>query len=127
MKIGSVELEEGFLYPKVSFEVVDASGRVESFTGTLDTGFTGWIVLPATEIEKLDLSFSHNGVMTLADDNTVQVPIYVGEVFLAFNWHRVLVVQIGTIPLVGTGITSNSRITLDMIANGQITYAPIDA
>ena len=125
MKIGSVELQNGLLHPKVGFDMVGA-GRVESYLGTLDTGFTGWISLPEAEIAKLEFSFSHTDVLTLADNETVQVPLYIGEGFLAHNWYRVFVVQIGSTPLIGTGITSNSRITIDMIPNGNITYTPIN-
>ena len=126
MKIGAVELQNGLLCPKVSFDVVGPNGRVESFSGTLDTGFTGWVALPGPEIDKLGLRFSHNDVLTLADNETVQAPLYIGEVFLAARWHRVLVVQIGSTPLVGTKITSNSKISIDMIPNGDITYTPIN-
>ena len=127
MKIGVVEPRNGLLQPKVSFDVVGTKGRVESYSGVLDTGFTGWIALPATDIEKLALNFSHDDTLTLANDQTVRVSIYVAEVFLAYRWHRVFVVQIGSTPLVGTGITSNSRISVDMIPNGDITYTPINA
>ena len=125
MKIGVVEPRNGLLQPKVSFDVAGPKGGVESYSGVLDTGFTGWIALPEAEIEKLALNFSHDDTLTLADDRTVRVSLYIAEVFLAYQWHKLFVVQIGSIPLVGTGITSNSRITIDMVPNGDITYAPI--
>lgn len=127
MKIGVVEPRNGLLQPKVNFDVVGSKGRVESYSGVLDTGFTGWIALPANDIEKLALNFSHDDTLTLADDRTVRVSLYTAEVFLAYRWHKLFVVQIGSTPLVGTGITNNSRITLDMIPNGDITYTPINA
>lgn len=127
MKIGVVEPRNGLLQPKVGFDVAGPKGRVESYWGVLDTGFTGGIALPATDIEKLGLDFSHDDTLTLADDQTVRVSIYVAEVFLAYRWHRLFVVQIGSIPLVGTGVASNSRIMIDMIPNGEITYTPINS
>jgi len=127
MKIGVVESRNGLLQPKVSFDVVGPKGRVESYSGVLDTGFTGWIALPATDIEKLALNFSHDDTLTLADDRTVRVSLYTAEVFLAYRWYELFVVQIGSIPLVGTGVTSNSRISIDMIPKGDITYMPINA
>lgn len=126
MKIGEVELQNGLLFPKVSFDIVGSNGRVESIYGTLDTGFTGWVALPESEIDHLGLRFSHDDVLTLADNETVQAPLYVAEVFLADRWHRVFVVQIGSIPLIGTGIVGNARITLDMIPDGEIDYLPLN-
>ncbi len=126
MKIGVVELQNGLLCPKVGFDIVGSGGEVESFSGTLDTGFTGWVALPESEIDNLGLKFSHYDVLTLADNKTVQVPLYVGEVFLATRWHRVFVVQIGSTPLVGTGLVSKARITLDMVSDGDIDYRGIE-
>ena len=126
MKIGVVEPRNGLLQPKVSFDVVGPEGRVKSYSGILDTGFTGWIALPATDIDTLGLNFSHDDTLTLADDRTVRVSLYVGEVFLADRWHRVFVVQIGSIPLVGTGMVSNSRITIDMVPDGDIDYIALN-
>lgn len=126
MKIGSVELQNGLLCPKVSFEIAGFNGQVESFPGTLDTGFTGWIALPESEIDNLGLRFSHDDVLTLADNETVQVPLYIGEVFLVDRWHRVFVVQIGSTPLIGTGIVGNGRVVVDMIPNGDIDYVPLN-
>lgn len=126
MIIGEVELQNGLLYPKVSFDIVGYDGRVESISGTLDTGFTGWIALPESAIDHLGLIFSHDDVLTLADDETVQAPLYIAEVFMADRWHRVFVVQIGSTPLIGTGIVSNARVTLDMIPDGDIDYVPLE-
>lgn len=122
MKIGEVEVQNGLLYPNVGFDIVGSDGRVKSFSGTLDTGFTGWVALPGSEIDELGLRFSHDDVLTLADNRTVHAPLYMGEVLLADRWERVFVVQIGATPLVGTGLVRNSLITLDMVSNGDIDY-----
>ena len=126
MKIGEVEVQNGLLYPNVGFDIVGSDGRVKSFSGTLDTGFTGWVALPGSEIDDLGLTFSHDDVLTLADNRTVHAPLYLGEVFLAERWQRVFVVQIGSTPLVGTGLVGNARITIDMVSNGNIAYSLIE-
>ena len=126
MKIGAVEVQNGLLFPKVNFDIGGGDGGVRSFSGTLDTGFTGWVALPETEIDDLGLRFSHDDVLTLADNRTVQAPLYIGEVFLADSWQRVFVVQIGSTPLVGTGLVRNALITLDMVSNGDIDYVAHD-
>lgn len=126
MKIGAVKVQNGLLFPKVNFDIGGGNGGVRSFSGTLDTGFTGWVALPETEIDDLGLRFSHDDVLTLADNRTVHAPLYLGEVFIAERWQRVFVVQIGSTPLVGTGLVGNARITLDMVPNGSIEYRLIE-
>ena len=126
MKIGAVEVQNGLLCPKVSFDIAGPSGGVRSFSGTLDTGFTGWVALPESAIDDLSFRFSHDDVLTLADNRTVQAPLYIGEVFLADRWQRVFVVQIGSTPLIGTGLVSKARITLNMVPDGDIDYNGIE-
>ena len=125
MKIGAVELQNGLLHPKVNFHVAGFGQEIESFSGTLDTGFTGWVALPEAEIEKLGLEFSHTDILTLADSGNVQAPLYVGEVLLVDSWLRVFVVGIGLVPLVGTGLVRNARLTVDLIPNGTIDYTAL--
>ena len=126
MKIGAVEVQNGLLCPKVNFDIGGGNGEVRSFSGTLDTGFTGWVALPEAVIDDLSLRFSHDDVLTLADNRTVQAPLYIGEVFLADRWQRVFVVQIGSTALIGTGVVSNGRVVIDMIPDDDIDYVAHD-
>ncbi len=127
MKIGTVESVGGVLYPKVSFDAFDLEGESHAYIATLDTGFSGWIALPAGEIDRLRLPFFRTAKVTLADASEINAGIYIAEVFFTDRISKVLVLAIGSVPLVGTSLLANASINLDMFPNGEVTYSAISA
>ena len=127
MKIGSVLMVNGFLNPQVGLEVFGPDGEAGSFAATLDTGFSGWVALPESAVNSLSLPYLWTDKITLADASEIDADLHVAQVFFADRVFRVYVVSVGTAPMVGTGLLQNASLTLNMVPDGDITYAPVNA
>ena len=126
MKIRSVDLINGFLYPRVHLDVFGSGGESKSFVATLDTGFSGWVALPESEIDALRLPHFRTERITLADASEISADLHVADVFFSDHLFKVYVVSIGSVPLVGTSLLWNAGITLDMTPNGDIGYVSLN-
>lgn len=68
---GSVERNElGGLEPRLAVSVMDADGELQQFEVVLDTGFTGWLMLPEADINRLGLvsEGQHRGILASGND-----------------------------------------------------------
>ena len=109
------------LEPVVTIEMEDREGAFQSFEAILDTGFNGEMALPAQMIENLGLSSRGQALdWTIATGDETPLAEYDGLV----SWHgqnrRVVVVETGDEPLLGTSLLSGSRISIDMRTGGEV-------
>ena len=110
-----------YLEPVVVIEMEDREGAFQSFAAILDTAFNGEIALPVQIIELLGLSSRGQALgWTVATGDEVPLAEYDGVV----SWHgqsrRVVVVETGDEPLLGTSLLSGSRISIDMRGGGEV-------
>ena len=110
-----------YLEPVVTIEIEDSQGVLQSFEAVLDTGFNGELALPAQTIEKLGLSSRGQALdWTIATGDEAPLAEYDGVV----SWHgqsrRVVVVETGDEPLLGTSLLSGSKISIDMRTGGEV-------
>ena len=109
------------LEPVVTIEMENHQGDLQSFEAVLDTAFNGEIALPVQMIEFLGLSSRGQALAwTIATGDEVPLAEYDGVV----SWHgqsrRVIVVETGDEPLLGTSLLSGSRISIDMRGGGEV-------
>ncbi len=92
---------------------------------TIDTGFNGQLALPELHIRQLALTLDQNQRATPAIGQTR----IVSPGFTQLLWdgvpRDVRVIQAGATPLLGMEFLWNHRITIDVIANGPVTVAPL--
>ena len=110
-----------YLEPVVTIEMEDNQGDLQSFEAIMDTGFNGELALPAQMIEHLGLSSRGQALgWTVATGDEVPLAEYDGVV----SWHgqsrRVVVVETGDEPLLGTSLLSGSRISIYMRTGGAV-------
>ena len=77
----------------------------------VDTGFTGYLVLPPSMIRQLGLS-SRNETLTLAGDEQLTCRVYSVKVLWHELDHWVNAYELGSIPVIGMALLNGSRITL---------------
>jgi clan AA aspartic protease len=91
--------------------------RVEA---VIDTGYNGYLTLPANLVTDLGLAFAGYRSGTLADGSTVVLDVYLGQV----NWHRqqkeILVAQAAGKPLIGMSLLEGNRLMIDVIEGGSV-------
>ena len=86
----------------------------------LDTGFTGYLTLPADSIRLLGLQPVGQRTFELANGELSEFEVYLGSV----SWHGrptdVLVLQSDGVPLLGMTLLWGSRITVDALIGGAV-------
>ena len=105
----------------------DSTGAVQPCLSVLDTGFTGYVVLPPAIVRQLGLANRGRRRITLADGTTQMQNAYTASVVWHGERHVVRVFEIGDRPLIGMRLLAGSRVTLDVIDGGAVTIEPLAA
>ena len=109
----------------LELDVLGSEGARLVTTVLLDTGFNGFLTLPKETIRSLRLPHLGIGEAFLADGSAISVSIFSAEV----RWHksdiRVFVAQAEGAPLAGMALLDGSRVTMNVIENGEVTIEPL--
>ena len=104
----------------IAVNVEDGNGASHSLEVVVDTGFTGYLVLPQAVIRRLGLRFSGRRSVILASGEQSTVDAYAGIV----SWHgrrrNVIALESSSESLIGMSLLSGSRVTLDVWADGSV-------
>ena len=109
----------------VLLNVLPARGDAKSVTAVIDTGFNGYLTLPAETIEALALSFHSYAEAELADGHTIVLQKFEGEVLWNGLPRAVTILQTQGAPLVGMALLEKHRICIDVIPQGNVTIDSI--
>ena len=110
----------------VPLEMLDGSGHIHSVDVVVDTGFSGYLTLPAEIIRRLDLEPDVQTNITLATGVRDRVNTWNGFVL----WDdQPLIIQIlesaGT-PLLGMRLMQDSQLTIQARINGDVIIERLD-
>ena len=87
----------------------------------MDTGFTGYLTLPAESVKQLGLPSVGQRTFELANGEMFEFEAYLAEV----SWHGclkdALVLESDSAPLLGMTLLWGSRITVDALTDGEVT------
>ena len=101
-------------------DIMDGEGRPRSVEVVLDTGFTGYLTLPSESIGQLGLRSAGQRTFELANGEMFDFQVYLGSV----SWHGrpsdVLVLQSDSGPLLGMALLWGSRVTMDVLNDGDV-------
>ena len=105
----------------ISLSVQGPSSETRSFDAVLDTGFGGFLTLPASLIAELNLPFVGMGRATLGDGSEVTFPFY----DVAVLWNGVLGLGLAdaayTTPLVGLAMLDGYDLCIEVRQGGRVT------
>ena len=109
----------------VTLEIIDSRGLRQPVETVLDTGFTGYLTLSRESIERLGLIFVGQRTFELANGDLFEFEAYLASV----SWHGsqrdVLVLRSDSAPLLGMALLWGSRITIEAVADGEVTIEEI--
>jgi clan AA aspartic protease len=104
----------------IELEVIGLSHRAK-IEVVLDTGFTGYLMLPSDLINRLRLQLIGTRNVILGDGTNVTLDLYRAKVL----WHNieriVYVLRADAELLVGMSLLYGSRVTLDVVTDGNVT------
>ena len=111
---------DGGLEAWVALSIMDAYGEPRQLEVIVDTGFTGWLTLPASDIRRLGLVHSGHQYSVTASGNTERFEFYRAWV----SWHGqqyvVEIFQSIDQPLLGMELLEGSRVTVDAWEGGDV-------
>ena len=111
---------DGGLEAWVALPVMDAYGEPQQFEVIVDTGFTGWLTLPESDIRRLGLiSVGHRYSIT-ASGNAERFEFYRTSVLWHGRPYTVEVFQSIDQPLLGMELLEGSRVTVDAWDGGDV-------
>jgi clan AA aspartic protease len=107
--------------PTVLLSVFGPNGQIDDLEVIVDTGFTGYLALPPSDVAALGLPLSNYYDAGLADGSRVRVAVHEATI----TWHggsqAVLVMATGKRALLGMSLIYGSRLTLDGEDGGALT------
>ena len=114
------------LEPRVSISVAGHDGECKEVEPVIDTGFSSWLTLPGDLIQELRLTAYGNRPIRLADASVVYTQTFSALVQWQGHLRPIIVHQAdGELPLLGTALLENYRLTVDMREDGLVTIGPI--
>ena len=112
---------------RVIIDLIDGVGVHQPVEAVVDTGFTGYLTLPAETIGRIGLPSVGRRTFELANGDLFEFEAYLAEV----SWHGrlrgVLTLKSGGVPLLGTALLWGSRITMNALAGGEVTIEELQA
>jgi clan AA aspartic protease len=112
-------------YEAIILVVVKNGSKLKSINAVIDTGFTGFLSLPATIIAELDLSWSYRDRATLGDGSETLFDIYEASVIWDGQIREIEINSANTEPLVGMSLLRGYRLHIDTIEGGMVTIAAL--
>jgi len=103
----------------VDIEITGSTGSIRT-EAVIDTGYNGYLTLPAHIVTILGLAFAGHRSGTLADGSTVVLDVYLGHVIWHERRKEVLIAQAVGMPLIGMSLLDGCRLTIDVVENGNV-------
>ena len=100
--------------------VFDQSGTQHAISALVDTGFTGWLTLPANLIASLGLRWCREGQGVLADGGLTLFNVFAADVVWDGQRKLVFVSELDGDPLIGMSLLNGFRFVMDAIDGGPI-------
>ena len=97
-----------------------ARGQEAEVEAVIDTGFTGFLTLPAQFIANLALSFAGTTRAALADGSEVAMDVFEASVLWDNLERDVVVLAAEGVALVGMALLSGYRVTLEVEGGGSV-------
>lgn len=108
----------------IEVEVIGLNQRAK-IDAILDTGFTDYLTLPEFLIDYLKLPRIGIRRAIIAHGGAVLLNLYLAKVIWHGKERDIEVLQTDKQPLVGMSLLRGSRVTLDVVTNGDVTIAPL--
>ena len=97
------------------------AGQEQEIDAIIDTGFDGWLSLPASIVARLGLAWRRRGRALLADGSESVFDIYEATVDWDGQARRIAVDEAETVPLIGMSLLEGYELTVQVQRGGNVT------
>jgi clan AA aspartic protease len=101
--------------------VVKNDPRTQLVDAVIDTGFSGFLTLPASTIESLDLIWKGRNIATLGDGTSCIFEVYIAVVIWDGQYHTIDINESETMPLIGMQLLRGYDLRIQAIEGGSVT------
>jgi clan AA aspartic protease len=113
-------------YANTSYEavislVIKHNSKLKSINAVIDTGFTGFLSLPQSLIDELELPWSYSDFATLGDGSKTLFDIHEASVIWDGQFREIEINSADTEPLLGMSMLRGYRLEVDTIQGGLVT------
>jgi clan AA aspartic protease len=98
----------------------NSTGQRQVLDAVIDTGFNGFLSLPSTVIEALNLPWSGSDIVTLGDGSETLFDLYAATIIWDGQYHEIDIAESDTEPLVGMALLYGYRLQVDAIEGGIV-------
>jgi clan AA aspartic protease len=105
----------------IQVQVFGSKGQIVPVEAAIDTGYDGFLTLPASLIRALDLPFAGTTRALLADGSEVGMELFLAAVLWEGKPCEALVFAAEGGVLLGMAMLAGSRMTLDIEEEGRVT------
>ena len=100
--------------------VVKSDTRTQLVNAVIDTGFSGFLTLPSSTIESLDLIWKGRDIATFGDGTSCIFEVYIAVVIWD-GQYRTDINESETIPLIGMQLLRGYDLRIQAIEGGSVT------
>ena len=111
----------------VDLRVQGPDGRALEIEAVVDTGYAGFLTLPAEAVSELALPYDHMDWGILANDTVVDFDVHQATVLWDGQRRDIQVDVAGSTPLIGMLLLDEYRLTVDVKVGGRVVIeaAPV--
>jgi clan AA aspartic protease len=101
--------------------VVKNDARTQLVDAVIDTGFSGFLTLPSSTIESLDLIWKGRDIATLGDGTSCIFEVYIAVVIWDGQYRTIDINESETMPLIGMQLLRGYDLRIQAIEGGSVT------
>ncbi len=122
MIVGTVTGDREAVIP---LEIAGPNGRHTTVDAVIDTGFDGWLSLPAEIVDDLELPWRRRGRALVADGTETVFDIHEARVVWDDELVRVPIDVVELKPLIGMALLEGFSLHLDVREGGAVRISPL--
>lgn len=120
MMIG--QISQGYPVIAVPFQLPEMPAFELEFV--IDTGFAGYLTLPVSAVEAMNLPFFYRMPANLANDSDIMVSVYQVTVRWQGELRRVEVIAMGKRPLIGRALLAGQYLGIRFEEGSELRIEP---
>ena len=109
----------------ISLSVKGPEDQYTEIDAVIDTGFNGFLTLPASLIQELGLVWCRRGRAMLADGSESLFDIYEATITWDGRPRRIAVDEVNCDPLIGMSLLYGYELTVQVVDGGRVVINPL--